>query len=199
MKTASAGRLRSPLAAALAAAAIVLGLGCGGADEAAEPRGATAAGETEAAPETGTTDDEAATTEDEPAAAAGLPPYLAGYDSWTHLNDEPIPPRESGDAHLGTKEIYTSAAAVDRVYPAGTIIVKEATRPDSDFVGLVAVMRKLDGFAPENNDWEMIEYTRGSPGEPFAEIASGGVCYSCHVGAREFDYVCSAAGGDVCG
>jgi hypothetical protein len=44
----------------------------------------------------------------------------------------------------------------------------------------------------------MIEYTRSSPTTRFTEIARDSICYSCHVGARQLDYVCSATKRDVC-
>jgi hypothetical protein len=121
----------------------------------------------------------------------GLPAYTAGYRGWIKLNAKPIPPRRLGDAHLGTKNIYASKRKAGARYPLGTIIVKEASRPGKKFIGLIAVMRKIKGISPRNNDWQMIEYTRGSPTGRFSRIASGLICYSCHVGARAADYVCS--------
>jgi hypothetical protein len=84
----------------------------------------------------------------------GLPENIAGYQSWIVLNAAPIPPNEQGDAHLGTKNVYTSEpAGPDGVYPDGAIIVKDATRPDADFVGLVAIMQKSAGSDPEHADY----------------------------------------------
>ena len=54
---------------------------------------------------------------------------------------------------------------------------------------LIAVMRKVRGASPRNNDWIMVEYTRpGSTGR-FSELARGQICYGCHVGAKANDYV----------
>jgi hypothetical protein len=127
-----------------------------------------------------------------PAAAAplpGLPAYTAGYRSWQKVNRAPIPPRRDGDAHLGTKNVYASRRPVDRRYPYGTVIVKEAMRPGTRFVGLIAVMRKVRGASRRNNDWVMIEWVRDARSARFGEIARGQVCYACHVGARANDYV----------
>ena len=99
-----------------------------------------------------------------------------------------LPPRDS-DPHLGTKNVYVSAEAVDGVYPVGTMIVKEGFRPDKDFVGLIATMRKLEGENPEVNDWVFVEWAREEAGAPFTELASGGVCESCHGGVASQDYV----------
>lgn len=128
-----------------------------------------------------------------PEALPGLLDYTAGYRDWLLLNEEPIPPNPERDAHLGTKNVYASLEA-DRsggaiVYPDGAIIVKEANRPDTDFIGLIAVMRKTAGADPEHGDWVFVEWTRSSPDEPFAETASDAVCWSCHVGAEQTDWV----------
>ena len=149
-------------------------------------------GTTSPAPTTtaGSGDSSPATT----AAAAplpGLPPWTAGYRSWTKLNAKPLPERDP-DPHRGTKNVFASKPAENGVYPAGTVIVKEAFRPGADFVGLVAAMRKQPGRNPEHADWVFVEWTRESRGAPFAELARDDVCTSCHVGARERDYVFTA-------
>ena len=118
---------------------------------------------------------------------------ILGYQDWLRLNEQPIPPIEDGDAHLGTKDVFASREA-DRsggaiVYPDGTIIVKEATRPDSDFIGLVAVMRKEAGADPDHGDWVFVEYTRSGPDAAFGVQARDAVCWNCHVGAQQTDWV----------
>lgn len=120
----------------------------------------------------------------------GLPSWTAGYTAWTKLNSRPIPPRPSGDAHAGTKNVYASRLPPrgSRTYPVGTVIVKEIRRPGSRFVGVLAAMRKMRGVRA-NNGWVMIEWSRPGPRARFAELASGQVCYSCHVQARRTDYV----------
>jgi hypothetical protein len=176
----------------LVAATALLAAACGAAEE---PQSAPAtADETTTAPPppataAATTTTPATTTEERPAALPGLPRYTAGYEEWPRLNSKPIPPRDS-DPHLGTKQVYASKSArSDGVFPNGTIIVKEAARPGKDFVGLVAVMRKRPGADPAHNDWVFVEWTREAPDERFSEAASGAVCWSCHAGAAERDYV----------
>jgi Cytochrome P460 len=134
-----------------------------------------------------------ATEEPPPEPLPGLPRFTAGYRDWLKLNEQPIPPNPEGDAHLGTKNVYTTMEA-DRsggrlVYPVGTIIVKEAARPETDFIGLVATMRKVEGADPEHGDWVFIEWTRSSPDEPFQETARDEVCWSCRVGAQDTEWV----------
>jgi hypothetical protein len=118
----------------------------------------------------------------------GLPGYTDGYRGWTKINRKPIPPR-AADPHHSVKNVYTSKAKRGARYPYGTVIVKEGLQPRKKWVRLVAVMRKVRGASPRNNDWVMREWTRSSPSGRFTEIASGAVCYSCHVGARKNDYV----------
>jgi Cytochrome P460 len=118
----------------------------------------------------------------------GLPTYTAGYRSWTKINRKPIP-RRRNDPHDSVKNVYASKAKRGARYPYGTVIVKEGLQPGTRFVKLLAVMRKLRGASPRNNDWQMVEWTRASADERFGQIASGGVCYSCHVGAKKTDYV----------
>jgi hypothetical protein len=117
----------------------------------------------------------------------GLPASTAGYSGWFKVNRRPIPPRASGDAHLGTKNVYASKRIRGRLYPAGTVIVKEVRR--GGVVRIVAVMRKVRGFSTRNNDWQMIEYVRSSARARFGVLAQGQICYACHSGARANDFV----------
>ena len=184
---------------ALVLALLLAAAGCGGSDESAPPtqatQPATTATPTEPETEPGTEPAETETaTETEPAeeeqaeALPGLPDELAGYDSWTRLNAEPIPPR-SPDPHEGTKNVYASVGADAGRYPDGAIVVKEAVRPGADFIGLIAMMRKERGAQPDHNDWVWVEWVRDGPEAEFSELASGSVCYSCDVQARATDYV----------
>lgn len=132
------------------------------------------------------------TTTKIPAPLPGLPKAVAGYRRWTKLNKASIPPRDS-DPHLGTKEVYASKEmGKNGRFPNGTIVVKEAVRPGKDFLGLIAIMRKQRGADPAHNNWLFVEYTRESKRDPFSEAASGAICYGCHVGAEESDYVFTA-------
>jgi hypothetical protein len=119
----------------------------------------------------------------------GIPAYVAGYKRWQKLNRSPV--RGGSAAHRGTKNVYVSKPLRrgQKRYPAGTIIVKEGVNPGESFVSLIAVSRKIKGFNPRHNDWQMIEWTRESGSAKFSEVARGQICYSCHVGARSRDYV----------
>jgi hypothetical protein len=169
---------------------VALAAGCGGTQS--EPdAGGSAPTLTVAPPPTGT----AATTTAPPAPAnaeplPGLPRFTAGYKRWAKLNRKPIPPRQAGDAHLGTKNVYASEKRhASGRFPEGTVIVKEAVRPGKDFLGLVAVMRKEPGSDPAHHNWRFVEYTRAASGDPFTATASDSICWNCHVGAEKTDYV----------
>jgi hypothetical protein len=88
----------------------------------------------------------------------GLPDDVAGYEKWLKLNDQPIPPAEDADPHRGTKNVYVNQergliapnGQQQFPYPDGTIVVKESIPTDEDFIGLIAIMRKMAGSNPEN-------------------------------------------------
>ena len=136
---------------------------------------------------------------EEPAAVAlpGLPADVAGYTQWLKLNAAPIPPAPGGDPHNGTKNVYVNQTR-DTIapngnqqfpYPDGSIVVKDATRPGKDYIGLIAIMRKKDGVNPDHNDWEFIEYVRNAADAEFRVIAKDGVCWGCHARVKDIDYV----------
>jgi hypothetical protein len=50
-------------------------------------------------------------------------------------------------------------------------------------------MRKEPGADPAHRNWVSVEYTRDARVEPFQEVASGAVSWSCHMGALDNDYV----------
>ena len=136
--------------------------------------------------------------EPEPSAALpGLPADTAGYEGWLKLNAEPIPPAPGGDPHRGTKNVYVNQTREviapngqqQFPYPDGTIVVKEATRPGKDFIGLIAVMWKEAGRDPEFGDWRFEEFLRNDPDAEFRLAFQGGVCTGCHSGAAATDFV----------
>ena len=140
---------------------------------------------------------ESALSEEPAVALPGLPDDVAGYTQWLKLNAEPIPPVPGGDPHNGTKNVYVNKTREDIApngeqqfpYPDGSIVVKEAYRPDKDYVGLIAIMRKKAGVDPDHNDWEFIEYTRNTSDEAFSVIAKDRVCWGCHARVEDIDYV----------
>ena len=132
-----------------------------------------------------------------PAALPGLPDDIAGYEGWLRLNAQPIPPAPGGDPHNGTKNVYVNQTREKIApngeqqfpYPEGTIVVKEATRPGKDFIGLVAVMWKEAGRDPDAGDWRFEEFLRGAPDAEFRLAFEGGICVGCHSGAAATDFV----------
>lgn len=192
-------RLLVPVALAALAAA------CGGSSE--PPEAPAAAPETTSQAEetttegtatedatTGATTTEAAQPPPKAKAPPGVPRFVAGYRGWIKLNAQPIPPRDS-DPHNGTKNVFASRrVGGNGRFPNGTVVVKEATRPGADFIGLIAIMRKQRGADPAHNDWVFVEYTREAADARFGLQAEGAVCYGCHVGAADRDYVFTLGG-----
>ena len=132
-----------------------------------------------------------------PAALPGLPADTAGYDQWLKLNAQPIPPVPGFDPHRGTKNVYVNKTREEIApngqqqfpYPDGSIVVKDAIRPDKDFIGLVAIMWKEAGSNPAVGDWRFEEYTRNAPDAEFRLLAAGAACSGCHSGAAATDFV----------
>ena len=130
-------------------------------------------------------------------ALPGLPDDVAGYTQWLKLNAEPIPPTPGGDPHNGTKNVYVNQTRATIApngtqqfpYPNGSIVVKDATRPGKDYIGLIAIMRKKAGTDPDHNDWEFTEYLRDAPDAAFSLKFQGRICWGCHVQADDIDYV----------
>jgi hypothetical protein len=183
------------------AAVAVAATGCAGSSEpepapSASP-GTTSERETTTAEEPTTGEEsttEAAPPPPRPKAPPGVPRYVAGYRDWTKLNSRPLPPRDA-DPHNGTKDVFASrGVGGNGLFPNGTVVVKEATRPGADFIGLIAIMRKQRGADPAHNDWVFVEYTREAAGERFRLQAEGAVCWGCHVGAADRDYVFTLGG-----
>ncbi|MCY4566678.1 MAG: cytochrome P460 family protein [Candidatus Poribacteria bacterium] len=145
-----------------------------------------------------TTNWEESTHPEEPVVALpGLPDDVAGYTHWLKLNAEPIPPVAGGDPHNGTKNVYVNQTR-DTIapngtqqfpYPDGSIVVKDATRPGKDYIGLIAIMRKTAGTDPDHNDWKFIEYVRNAADAEFSVIAQDRVCWECHAQVEDIDYV----------
>ena len=132
-----------------------------------------------------------------PAALPGLPEDTAGYDQWLKLNAQPIPPVPGFDPHRGTKNVYVNKTREEIApngqqqfpYPDSSIVVKDAIRPDKDFIGLVAIMWKEAGSNPAVGDWRFEEYTRNAPDAEFRLLAAGAACSGCHAGAAATDFV----------
>ena len=132
-----------------------------------------------------------------PVPLPGLPAITAGYQNWLKLNAEPIPPVVGGDPHNGTKNVFvnqnkeTIAPGGEQKfpYPNGSIVVKEATRPGKDFIGLIAIMEKQNGVNAAHNDWIFTEYTRNASDAAFKKIAEGALCWGCHSQVKDRDYV----------
>jgi hypothetical protein len=186
--------LTRPLALAVAVAlgAGALLAGCGGddGDAASTPATTEATTAPEPAPEP-----EPAPAPPPPRAEPGLPPITAGYEDFTRLNAQPIPPSPAAP-HGDTKNVYVNQPR-ERIapggtprypYPDGTVVVKSGSGGGDD-ARIVAVMRKVAGLDPAHGDWEYIEYSRPDPSSPYTVLARDAVCWGCHAGATDTDWV----------
>jgi len=161
------------------------------------PPGVTTTTATTTASTTGTGPSLTTTTRVAPVPLPGLPPDVTGFEQWLRLNTRPIPAGGMDDPHNGTKDVYVNQTretvapgGVQRFpYPAGTIVVKASTRPERDFIGLIAIMRKRPGFDPAHGDWEFVEYTRSGARQPFNRVAGADDCWDCHANATDRDWV----------
>jgi hypothetical protein len=73
----------------------------------------------------------------------------------------------------------------NRTIPYGGIIVKENYSKTKELAA-ITVMVKVEGYAPENNDWFWAKYS--AAGAVQAEGQPGG-CISCHEGMKKNDYI----------
>lgn len=123
-----------------------------------------------------------------------LPADVAGYaERCVKMNAKLIEPTDD-DPHEGYKNVYacnieaadllTAAGAPALPYPDGTMIVKESSRENQDYVWLIATARKQGGA------WRWDEYTRNFPEEEFVRIAaSEKVCIDCHTKVEAADFI----------
>ena len=122
----------------------------------------------------------------------GAPRYIAGYRKWLKINRKPIPNSPTTAHPAAVKDVFVNRKTFPRTakfrLPYGTILVKEG-RSDDGTVVLLAVMRKIKGADPKHNDWSFIEYTRSSASDRFGVQAKGAICWGCHQGVAQRDYV----------
>lgn len=184
-------------AAAMAAVAALAIAGCGGDDgdaDAPATTDAATAPATTAPPATAPATTTGATTGPAAAPDPGLPDETAGFRSWLRVNDAPIPPN-AGAPHGETKNVYVNRERSEvrgrtpsAPYPDGTVVVKTGSRGD-DLAAIVAVMSKRADADPQHGDWVFVEYARTSADEEYTVLARDSVCWGCHAGATDKDWV----------
>lgn len=172
---------------ALAAAAAVVGLACGGGDSGAE------------------TDREAGTTE-QPEAQARVAPDTTASGLWSYLQEADY--RGEWEYYPGMGELYEGQephgmllttyvnerareAILDSAgsLPDGAVVVKENYKPDSTLAA-VTVMYKKRGYDPQHNDWYWVKYLPDGSVDNEGK-AAGRVpgCIQCHGGMADNDYI----------
>ena len=136
------------------------------------------------------------------AAASTLPEDIHGYLGWNRANvnknfiESPHP--EAKDVYyndIAAETIDTAEAVADMEFPfaEGSIFVKETLDPDSLQVPVITTMRKVDGFDPDNNDWQYGMFERQEDGtfagewfDADAEMAA--MCVECHTAVADQDF-----------
>ena len=195
-------RVGTCVAGLAVAGSLLIGAGCGDGSQ------SNPVPETLPEPEATTTTEPAQTTTESQRSPAPLRPgaaalpgiaqrdvkLIADYLRWTRL---PIPASAASlgaGAHPGDKRVYVTAGRVGDTFPAGAVVVKDATVQGQ--VTLIAIMEKTPGADPAIGGWRYVEYKRAAAGQDFAPVSfpeSG--CASCHAQANtqraEADWVFS--------
>jgi hypothetical protein len=109
---------------------------------------------------------------------------IDGWEDWTEL--APWDGRQpSSDGTHGAFVVITfndtaAAAWGEPALPDGSVIVKRGYDADDDGAarGFVTVMKKIDGYAPDEGDWFWARL--GVDGALGSEIGRSTFCASCH-------------------
>ena len=126
---------------------------------------------------------------------------FANFRSWPEVATHQGPGPEIGGAHHGpddevSRTIYVKnnqKRGADGKFPVGTLIVKD-TRKNGETVEVTAMVKRGNGFNPDNNDWEwfMLEpdgkIARDNSLELRGAKLMGGMCGSCHLQASSKDF-----------
>jgi plastocyanin len=138
------------------------------------------------------------------AAQSGLPAEIADYTKWTKVNATLMVDLNNRRAGGGPKNTYTNlqpeqlreivapGGRVRRLFPDGTIFVRETLDADAGFVRLV-VAQKKDPRETRTRGWIFSSFFgRSAATEPFTErplrdpVAQ---CLNCHGQVRASDFV----------
>ncbi|MEX2502672.1 MAG: cytochrome P460 family protein, partial [Trueperaceae bacterium] len=122
---------------------------------------------------------------------------LAGYFQWDRTN---VQKSFIESAHPVAKDVYfndlasAAAWAGGTWFPNGSVIVKEVTSPDTLQVQVLTTMRKVDGFASDQGDWQYGRFDRTEAGDfegGWMPVDGAQGCVACHASASDTDFVFS--------
>ena len=100
-------------------------------------------------------------------------------------------PHAQALVHLYSHGVGAAAfASPDRQFPAGTVVVKEKLAPDLTATGVGGMQKMEPGYDPEGGDW-LYFYSSPSGGFTSGRLEN---CRSCHLRARESDFVYFVSG-----
>ncbi|MDX1644866.1 MAG: cytochrome P460 family protein [Thermoanaerobaculia bacterium] len=117
----------------------------------------------------------------------------ANYESWEPFPNAPEGFYEGTRPHGAQLRTFgnESAVANPQAPPPGSIVVKENYTPNKELVA-VTVMKKVEGYDAENQDWFWVKYDPdGSVAEQEGMKLAGKVksCIGCHASAVGDDYL----------
>ncbi|MEX2568271.1 MAG: cytochrome P460 family protein [Cyclobacteriaceae bacterium] len=130
---------------------------------------------------------------------------FANFRSWTEVAMNVGPDPSLGAAHGGndenvTRTIYVKDDAdrnADGEFPVGTLVVKDTKDGEGNHMEVTAMVKRGNGFNPNNNDWEWFMLTQdGEIAQDGDMVMRGatlmeGMCGSCHSQAASQDYLFS--------
>lgn len=137
-----------------------------------------------------------------------LPSTFDGFHAWPSVRAVPPPGVDAGLHGAGewTAYIERRPPAMSASFPIGTIIVKESSDPDPRKRTVFAMVKRGGGYNAQGAvGWEWFELTNGpndepqlkwrGTGPPSGEMYGGDPngCNGCHAGAKQNDWVWTAA------
>ena len=127
-------------------------------------------------------------------AGLGLPEEVADYFRWERGNAQKS---FEESAHPVAKDIYLNELAAETArassfpYSVDSTFIKERTDPETLLVTTLYAMRKVEGFDPNNGNWQYGVFERedaGAFGGGWMSVADAEGCIGCHTGAADTDY-----------
>lgn len=127
-------------------------------------------------------------------AGLGLPEEVADYFRWERGNAQKS---FEESAHPVAKDIYFNETAAETArassfpYSVDSTFIKERTNPETLLVTTLYAMRKVEGFDPDNGNWQYGVFERedaGAFGGGWMSVAEAEGCIGCHTDAADTDY-----------
>lgn len=120
--------------------------------------------------------------------AASLWRESQGYTSWGRFaGHSGIEPGKSPHGKFISTYVQQRGATAKGLPPYGTIVLKENYRSqDPGSLDSLTVMKRIEGFDPENGDWFWARYT---PSGKLTHAGKVAMCSDCHFDAGGDDFL----------